>query len=170
MSDNPRIPPEVLERLRLAVERSLAAPRVQGPVQPRNCGLSRHLRAKPDGPEPRRLYTTTLGEVMQRNGVKFPTIPDLTLADLERHRRKAEPVNPVAAMRLSNEYLMLTDDPGDATARALSDLWRRGHKPAAADWEAIYRGFYRVMQAKRAAATDQAPDTGRDDGNEGQPR
>ena len=50
------------------------------------------------------FYTTTLGDVMRRNGVKFPMNPDMTHDDLDRARREGVPVNKGSAFRLRNDF------------------------------------------------------------------
>lgn len=155
MEEKPNVPPEVLERLRQAAERGLEKDR--DPPRPadrkaRPCSLLRRWDRPACAPEPRRLYTTTLGDVMARNGRKFPTIPDLTLADLEGCRRDGIAVNWVAAMRLHHEYLRVTGEHTSETAAALANLWQKDQQHSEADWAAIYKGFFRVEQARRADA------------------
>lgn len=157
--DKPKIPEEQLERLRQAVSRPTIRPEGAPPPEPRLCGMAAHAARVRDGSatEPRVIYSTTLAEVMARNGRKFPTIPDVTLADLEAHRRDGVPVNIIAAQRLHLEYLRSSGDHTSEIADALLRLWRTDRPHTEAEWAAIYKGFYRVEQAKRAGEPEADP-------------
>ena len=71
MADSPKVPPEVLERLRRAAARliqRIEARRATGIIEvtpkPRECGLLRHLRGEPHNE--RMAYQTTLAEAVAR--------------------------------------------------------------------------------------------------------
>lgn len=76
-AEEPQVPPEVLERLRLFVEREAQQRRTRPPagtVPPCGCGLMRQLLRQPDpnAPQPRVIYRTTLGEIAARSGQGKP--------------------------------------------------------------------------------------------------
>ena len=69
MAEEPPVPPEVLERLRLFIERGeelRQAVRASHTMPPRDCGLLR--QPDPNAPPPRVIYRTTLGEIIARSG------------------------------------------------------------------------------------------------------
>ncbi len=79
-----------------------------------------------------------------------PTIPDLTLSDLEHDRRDGVPVNPIAAVRLYGEYCLLCGDEAREIADALTALWRDRPlaQPSEAEWPLIFEGFRRVRRTQ----------------------